>query len=64
MGLATSLAAHVGGDLALPETDFSQFLHWLYEAGSDYLDVKERVFAHEVLRKRVEFGLQAEECSF
>ncbi len=64
MGFATSLAAHVGGDLAQPETDFSLFLHWLHEAGSDYLDVKERVFAHEVLRKRVAFGLQAEECSF
>jgi hypothetical protein len=64
MGFATSLAAHVGGDLAQPETDFSLFLHWLHEAGSDYLDVKERVFAHEVVRKRVAFGLQAEECSF
>jgi hypothetical protein len=61
MGFATSLAAHVGGDLALPETDFSVFLRWLYEAGMDYLEVKEREFAQEVLRKRVEFGLQAVE---
>jgi len=58
MGFATSLAAHVGGDLALPETDFSVFLRWLYEAGMDYLEVKQREFAQEVLRKRVEFGLQ------
>src|SRR5215469_2677377 len=61
MGFATSLAAHVGGALAKPETDFSQFLHWLYEAGSDYLEFKEREFALEVLRKRVAFGLQAVE---
>jgi hypothetical protein len=61
MGFATSLAAHVGGDLAHPDTDFSQFLHWLYEAGSDYLEIKEREFALEVLRKRVAFGLQAVE---
>jgi hypothetical protein len=61
MGFATSLAAHVGGDLAQPDTDFSQFLHWLYEAGSDYLEIKEREFAQEVLRKRVAFGLQAVE---
>jgi hypothetical protein len=61
MGFATSLAAHVGGDLAGPDTDFSQFLHWLYEVGSDYLEIKEREFALEVLRKRVAFGLQAVE---
>jgi hypothetical protein len=61
MGFATSLAAHVGGDLAQPDTDFSQFLHWLYEAGSDYLEIKEREFALEVLRKRVAFGLQVVE---
>ncbi len=61
MGFATSLAAHVGGELAKPDTDFSQFLHWLYEAGSDYLEDKEREFALEVLRKRVEFGLQVVE---
>ncbi len=59
MGFATSLAAHVGGDLAKPDTDLSLFLHWLYEAGSAYLEIKEREFALEVLRKRVEFGLQA-----
>jgi hypothetical protein len=61
MGFATSLAAHVGGELALPETDFSVFLRWLYEAGLDYLGVKQREFAQEVLRKRVGFGLQAVE---
>ncbi len=59
MGFATSLAAHVGGELARPDADLSLFLRWLYEAGMDYLEVKEREFAQEVLRKRVEFGLQA-----
>ena len=58
---ATSLAAHVGGDLAKPEADFSLFLHWLHEAGSDYLEFKSRDFALEVQRKRVEFGLQTED---
>ena len=60
MGFATSLAAHVGGDLAKPEADFSLFLHWLQEAGSDYLNFKSRDFAVEVQRKRVEFGLEVE----
>jgi len=61
MGFATSLAAHVGGELARPDADLSLFLRWLYEAGMDYLEVKEREFAQEVLRKRVEFGLQVVE---
>src|SRR5215469_936321 len=61
MGFATSLAAHVGGELARPDADLSLFLSWLYEAGMDYLEVKEREFAQEVLRKRVEFGLQVVE---
>jgi hypothetical protein len=61
MGFATSLAAHVGGDLARPDADLSLFLRWLYEAGMDYLEVKQREFAQEVLRKRVEFGLQVVE---
>jgi hypothetical protein len=61
IGFATSLAAHVGGELARSDADLSVFLRWLYEAGMDYLEVKEREFAQEVLRKRVEFGLQAVE---
>jgi hypothetical protein len=61
MGFATSLAAHVGGELARPDADLSLFLRWLYEAGMDYLEVKQREFAREVLCKRVEFGLQVVE---
>jgi hypothetical protein len=61
MGYATSLAAHVGGNLAKPETDFSVFLHWLYQAGNDYLEIVNRSFALEVQRKRTAFGLQTGE---
>jgi len=35
-------------------------LHWLHEAGGDYLKYKSRDFAFEVQRKRVEFGLEVE----
>jgi hypothetical protein len=59
MGFATSLAAHVGGELARPDADLSLFLRWLYEAGMDYLEFRKREFAQEVLRKRIEFGLQS-----
>jgi hypothetical protein len=62
MGYATSLAAHVGGNLAKPETDFSVFLHWLFQAGNDYLEIVNRSFALEVQRKRIAFGLQTGEA--
>ncbi len=41
------------GDLASRETEISQVLHWLYEAGADYLDEKGCSFAALVRQKRL-----------
>src|SRR2546430_735476 len=45
IGYLSTLAAWVGGDLATPEADISLVLRWLYGAGLDYLDEKERDFS-------------------
>ena len=42
IGYLSTLAAWVGGDLATPETDISLVLRWLYGAGLDYLEEKDR----------------------
>ncbi len=51
LGYLSTLSAWVGGDLAAQETDISQVLHWLHEAGQDYLDEREIDFAEQVKRK-------------
>ena len=51
LGYLSTLAAWVGGDLASSAVDISTVLHWLYEAGSDYLEEKEQDFAAQVRRK-------------
>ena len=48
MGYLSTLSAWVGGDLASQEVDLSQVLHWLHEAGLDYLDKQGLDFAHQV----------------
>ncbi len=40
IGYLSTLSAWIGGDLASRETEISQVLHWLYEAGADYQDEK------------------------
>ena len=53
IGYLSTLSAWVGGDLASRETDISLVLHWLYEAGADYLDEKGCSFAALVEQKRL-----------
>jgi hypothetical protein len=56
IGYLSTLAAWVGGDLATPETDISLVLRWLYGAGLDYLEEKERDFPKLVQQKQKLYG--------
>jgi hypothetical protein len=56
IGYLSTLAAWVGGDLATPETDISLVLRWLYGAGLDYLEEKERDFSKLVEHKQRLYG--------
>jgi hypothetical protein len=53
IGYLSTLSAWVGGDLASREVDISQVLHWLYDAGADFLDEKGCSFADLVRQKRL-----------
>ena len=48
MGYLSTLSAWVGGDLASEEVDVSHVLHWLHDAGLDFLDKQGIDFAHQV----------------
>ncbi len=56
IGYLSTLAAWVGGDLTLPDVDMSVVLRWLYGAGLDYLDEKERDFSKLVQQKKKLYG--------
>jgi hypothetical protein len=56
IGYLSTLAAWVGGDLATPEVDISLVLRWLYGAGLDYLEEKERDFSRLVQQKQKLYG--------
>jgi len=56
IGYLSTLAAWVGGDLASPEVDISLVLRWLYGAGLDYLEEKERDFSKLVQQKQKLYG--------
>jgi hypothetical protein len=56
IGYLSTLAAWVGGDLATPETNISLVLRWLYGAGLDYLEAKERDFPKLVQQKQKLYG--------
>ena len=53
IGYLSTLSAWVGGDLASRDAEISLILHWLYEAGADYLDEKGCSFADLVRQKRL-----------
>ena len=53
VGYASSLAAHLGGEYGKSTVDLSLVLHWLAQAGPEYLERVKRDFASEVQRKRV-----------
>jgi hypothetical protein len=56
IGYLSTLAAWIGGDLASPEADISLVLRWLYGAGLDYLEEKEREFSKLVQQKKKLYG--------
>jgi hypothetical protein len=56
IGYLSTLAAWVGGDLATPEVDISLVLRWLYGAGLDYLEEKERDFSKLVQQTQKLYG--------
>lgn len=51
LGYLSTLSAWLGGDLARSDTDISQVLHWLNDAGNDYLEEQGVDFAKLVERK-------------
>ncbi len=58
IGYLSTLAAWVGDDLASPEVDISVVLRWLYGAGLDYLEEKDRDFSKLVQHKQKLYGAQ------
>jgi len=60
VGYASSLAVYLGQEYADEMVDLSMVLHWVAQAGPDYLERIERDFAEEVQRKRVRFGMREE----
>jgi hypothetical protein len=51
IGYLSKQAAWLGGDLTAPEVDISLVLCWLYSAGLDYLEEKDRDFSKLVQHK-------------
>ncbi len=51
---------YLGKEYADEMVDLSMVLHWVAQAGPDYLQRIERDFAEEVQRKRVRFGMREE----
>jgi hypothetical protein len=60
VGYASSLAVYLGKEYGDELTDLSMVLHWIAQAGPEYLERVERDFAEEVQRKRVRFGVPEE----
>jgi len=60
VGYASSLAVYLGSQYGDEMTDLSMVLHWIAQAGPEYLERIERDFAKEVERKRVQFGVREE----
>ena len=56
IGYISTLAAWLGGEYASQDTDVSLMLHWLAEAGPEYLESKQRDFVQEVRKKQKRYG--------
>jgi hypothetical protein len=56
IGYISTLAAWLGGDYVDQDADVSLMLHWLSEAGPEYLESKQRDFAQEVRKKQKRYG--------
>ena len=63
LGYLSTLSAWVGGDLARSDTDISQVLHWLNDAGADYLEEQGVDFAGLVERKWKMYRSEEERAS-
>ncbi len=55
IGYASTLAAWLGDEYVVPETDMSLVLQWLYEHGLTYLASKQRDFFLEVVKKQLRY---------
>jgi hypothetical protein len=56
IGYISTLAAWLGGDYVDQDADVSLMLHWLSEAGPEYLESKQRDFLQEVRKKQKRYG--------
>jgi len=56
IGYISTLAAWLGGDYVDQDADVSLMLHWLSEAGPEYLESKQRDFIQEVRKKQKRYG--------
>ena len=62
IGYISTLAAWLGGDYVNQDTDVSLMLHWLSEAGPEYLESKQRDFIQEVRKKQKRYGSEEMEA--
>jgi len=56
IGYISTLAAWLGGEYVDQDADVSLMLHWLSEAGPEYLESKQRDFIQEVRKKQKRYG--------
>ena len=62
IGYISTLAAWLGGEYVYQDADVSLMLHWLSEAGPDYLESKQRDFIQEVRKKQKRYGSEEMEA--
>jgi hypothetical protein len=63
IGYISTLAAWLGGEYVNQNTDVSLLLHWLSEAGPEYLESKQRNFVQEVRKKQKRYGSEETEVA-
>lgn len=63
IGYISTLAAWLGGDYVDQDADVSLMLHWLSEAGLEYLESKQRNFLEEVRKKQKRYGSEETEAA-
>jgi hypothetical protein len=63
IGYISTLAAWLGGDYVDQDADVSLMLHWLSEAGPEYLESKQRDYIQEVRKKQKRYGSQETEVA-
>src|SRR5256714_6953698 len=63
IGYVSTLAAWLGGEYVSQESDVFLVLHWLAEAGPEYLQSKQRDFLQEVRKKQKRDGTDEREMA-